>query len=174
MPLLQNTSSTNKYYLPRPSLSTQPPLAYAHTQLPPAHAHTFCTRLYEHAYLRSTSRLSCQSCRPFLLHPAASTRKLECTPLFAGTTPPFGHTSTSCIHSQYNYLHVFPTQLTHKCRPFNLHPDASIYSWELECPPLTLAGTTPLLRYVYVVHPFAVSTSYAATTASKPAREPIS
>ena len=46
-----------------------------------------------------------------------------------------------------------------------------IYSWELEFPPLTLAGTTPSLRYVFVVHLFAVSTSHAVTTASKPVRD---
>ena len=46
-----------------------------------------------------------------------------------------------------------------------------IYSWELEYPPHTLAGTTPSLVYVVVIHLFAVSTTRAETTASKPVRD---
>ena len=121
-----NTSSTNKYHLPPsfPQHSTAT-CSCTHTQLPPVHAHTFCTRLYEHAYLLSTSRLSCQSCRPSLLHPAASTRKLECRPLLLAPLPHSGtrlrRSSICSTTTSTSFL-----QLAHNCRPFKLHPAASI------------------------------------------------
>ena len=129
---------------------TQPPPAHAHTQLLPAHAHTFCTRIYEHAYLLSTSKLSYQSCRPFLLHTAASTRKLQCRPLLLAPLPRSGsRLRRSSIRST-----TTPTsflQLTHNCRPFKLHPAASILLEVRMSTPYS-TGTTPSLRYVNVVH----------------------
>ena len=140
-----------------------------HTQLPPAHAPTFCTRLYEHAYLLSTtSRLSCHNYRPS--SPSClSTRKLECPPLLLAPLPHSG--TRHVVHPfavqlpprlSFSYPQLLPLQASPSC----------LFSWKLECPPLT-AGTTPSLGYVYVVHPFAVqlSTSHAATTASKPAHD---
>ena len=127
MPLLQNTSSTNKYYLLRPSRSTQPPPAHAHST-----ATSSCTHFLYTAFGTRLSPINIKAVLPKLpllpSSPSCLYSEVRMSTLISGTTPPFGHTSTSCIHSQYNYLHVFPTQLTHKCRPFNLHPAASIYT----------------------------------------------
>ena len=77
MPFLQINT------IPHPSHSTQPP---------PAHAHTFCMRLYEHAYLLSTtSRLSCHNYPPS--SPSCLYSEVRMSTLIAGTTPPFGYTS---------------------------------------------------------------------------------
>ena len=172
MPFLQINT------IPRPSHSTQSPPAHAHSTATCSCTHLTatcsCTHFLYAAFMNTPisyqqQHQGCPAITTPLLHPAASTRKLECLPLLLAPLPRSG--TRHVVHPfavqlpprlSFSYPQLLPLQASPSC----------LFSWKLECPPLT-AGTTPSLGYVYVVHPFAVqlSTSHAATTASKPAHD---